>query len=267
MKNVLLNLLLSVLVISCVPKQKGSLISSSPQKASGIIGGTIVNPKNPFSKRVAALITVLNSGQKSLCTATPISPTVLITAAHCLDNAVLIFAYFGNNIADVSKCKSQNNCPGLIQIIAGAKHFMYTGGSSLVVPGDVALVKLKDPIPQDYIVSELMGSGTVDTNDLIFLGFGTTSYSRSDSGTLRGAREDLSSLSRTTEENATIMGVTCDGDSGGPGFVKSDGKYKILTINSSIEGLPDKDLCTQKNHGKYIPYYRDWILKQLAALK
>lgn len=261
-------LVLSALVISCGPKPESSLITSSAEKNNGIVGGATLNPKNLFSKRVAALIAVTESGQNTLCTGTPISPTILLTAAHCLENAVRMYAYFGNNISDIrNKCKSNDNCPGLIQIIGGKIHFSYVHDSSIVKPGDIAIVKLKEQIPQDYIVSELMGNGNVDTNDLVFLGYGTTLYSRSDSGTLRGVTESLTSLRRTTEENATISSVTCSGDSGGPGFVKSDGKYKILTVNSTVEGLPGTDLCTQLNHGKYIPYYRDWILKELAALK
>ncbi|MES2965568.1 MAG: trypsin-like serine protease, partial [Bdellovibrionota bacterium] len=63
-----------------------------------IIGGQDVTDAEPFAKTVVSLV---NTAQGSICTASILSKSILVTAAHCVDgDATDLVVVFNRNIED-----------------------------------------------------------------------------------------------------------------------------------------------------------------------
>jgi len=125
-------------------------------------------------------------------------------------------------------------------------------------------------------VSSIFTDGQMDNDDLILAGYGVTSEDAHDSLFLRkvtkSIRKDILGRDDTKQrlyiDQSDSQGV-CSGDSGGPNFVMSNGEYKVLSINSV--GLSDLGTMSSVCHGKsiamYLPFFKDWITKNVQSLQ
>lgn len=268
MKNEILLLVSTICLISCTDSRKEDNIRGG-NCASGIIGGTSVEAADPFAKRVGLLM-----ADDGSCTATLISPTALLTAAHCVRGKTNLRVVFGTS----AECGNANVSANEIRkVVSSRVHENYDSRGfgtkdTSNLKNDIAIVKIEAPVGPEMIISEIHnGRSQLDTDELIAVGYGDDRENSKEAPRLRRVTKDYDSLRTTDSAQQLILLQTesgiCTGDSGGPQFVRSRGQYQILAINSGVMGSNEQDYCHRKAILMYAPYFADWIARTLRGLR
>jgi secreted trypsin-like serine protease len=226
-----------------------------------------------------------------ICTATPITPRHILTAAHCVDvnnngtidcaqNGVTFFLNFGGNLTHS------------IQSSAIVVHPNWTGFGNPNVNDDLCVITLSEDLPAGVPIYNLftgvINAGTTFTA----VGYGTTGdgvngfisgsasfqtkrvgqnqmdqFLLDDEGS--GNREIFQFDFDGPTGNGSMGGPTLGndiettfggGDSGGPSFIFHDGQWKIAGVNTFIAGgTASAPLFGSLAGGMYIPTYAPWI--------
>jgi secreted trypsin-like serine protease len=197
----------------------------SPMHAGAITGGQ-VDTANRYPS--VGLLAFYNDqgGYEHRCTGTLVSPSVVLTAAHCTDGMALAYAYFQVVVPD----DFREHPTG----ISGTPH-THPAFRSNTLNNDVAVVELDQPvnlaqyptIVGEGVLSELKASHEIQGDTFVAVGYGVQTgfppptqivdlqrrFSVSPYGGLtRG------NLHLQQNPNSTGGGGTCFGDSGGPHF-------------------------------------------------
>jgi hypothetical protein len=216
----------------------------------------------------------------STCTGTVLSPTKILTAAHCsVDNLLgTTEVIAGRNVLDTTE-----NVGHVAQVSNAWTHQGYNlealySGATDVPRDDVTVLTLTKPLPSQYVPVSLAAQGAADPaggTTAKIVGYGITSGSASDSGILREG--DVSVATDATCGSAAQWGSdfdpnrmmcagapgvdTCHGDSGGPIFTGTAG-------NRVQVGITDwgTENCTGK-FGVYeaLNHYAGAITQQITA--
>ena len=288
----------STLSSGCAEDKKQSYKNKlSNQADSQILNGEEVTPLDPVSKKALYLATGAqliktpkgySASQKGQCTAVAILPNVILTAGHCViaekpeDNqtADSVFVILGNK---PWKAKFDPNLWYAVDEIKVIDTYgrNKSGGSE----NDLALLKLKRPLPSEYVTELATEVQLFPVMDFMMAGYGL----RSNLAELNPEQEkkNLGELYRTYkiledyELNSpkilidqTDMKGICSGDSGGPGLIydQSQKKYYVLGIVSGTKWLEsDKNKFDPENKvtcfgtavytNVLFPEYLDWIKK------
>lgn len=188
-----------------------------------VVGGTKVEGKR-WESSVAILID--NSG---LCTGTLVTPTLVITAAHCLDGkrpSTPILVFIGNAIEGGRK-------------VAG-KSFAVNPKYVDDAITDIAYIKLATPITDVELIPVLTDSEEIKTlltpgAPSIMVGFGST-----ESGQV-GVKHEVTTVVGKDDSGALFVGGngrdSCQGDSGGPAYGQlPNGQFRVYGITSRGNG-------------------------------
>ncbi len=197
----------------------------SPMRAGAITGGQVdTDNRYPF---VGLLAFYDEQGEYShRCTGTLLSPTVVLTAAHCTDGTALVYAYFQITVPD----DFRENPTG----ITGTP-YTHPDYNPNTLANDVAVVVLDEPvtlseyptIAEEGFLSDLKASREIKDDTFVAVGYGVQTgfppptqivdlkrrFSESPYGGLT-----RNNLHLQQNPNATGLGGTCFGDSGGPHF-------------------------------------------------
>ena len=228
--------------MSTLSRIAAAVLTLASTQAHAITWGQADDGKHP---EVGALVDYDSKGTAyAFCSGTLISPTVMLTAAHCnpgvptvkvtfedkVQNAAVM--YVGNYFADPDYGKSQSD------------------------PHDIAVVVFAQPIP-GLTPARLPTAGLFDTlksngllNGAHFTASGYGGQERSFDGkgkpvinyedTREWAVSDFSALNgawlRLSQNNATGNGGTCFGDSGGPNFYGSGTGETNMVAGTTITG-------------------------------
>lgn len=254
------------------PKKPEGCVSSDDINTASIIGGRRVYPNDIDSKAALFIIAVApnedGKPQSQICTATPISDRVLITAAHCVQDATSVIAYFYADLTCESGFRAQTHG---VNVQKYAIHPKYDHDSIFSSNPDVALILLEERIFNGYpiypLFSKKVTSITDFNSDLYLYGYGVIKYesgqskSKSSSGVLRNVVVDYSDLSIEEKSlkiaNNGQRGV-CSGDSGGSGLILVNGQYQILAINSYGQG-GNNDPCSGTGSLILVEPYLNWF--------
>jgi hypothetical protein len=216
-------------------------LATAAGPASAITNGS---PDGATHPQVAALIAdqAYSDGTWAYCTGTLISPTVLVTAAHCGDP--------GQTTARISF--SSDYQPG-DRTYSGSyvPNPEYSGSQS--DPHDLAVVVFTKPIPNIAparlpaagLLDTLRAAGTLQTASFTSVGYGSLAPVNGPGGktfvytdTRNQASGSLNSLTnawlRLSQNPSTGNGGTCYGDSGGPNFL--GGSDSDLLVATTITG-------------------------------
>jgi secreted trypsin-like serine protease len=260
--------LLLLALSACAPAGSDQLTDS--QNDSAIIGGTTVIPGSQLSKQVFMIYSVSRQGG-GICTATMITPTVGLTAAHCVDNMVRGYAIFAiDAIGVLDKAKSREDLlknQNVIEITAARVHPWWNGSINNKNNGDIAVFRLAKAKPADFQVTRIHSGTLRKGTRLIASGYGIISGSLGfGSGLLRETRVSVLdpnvSESEFGVDQRRAQGV-CSGDSGGPAFVVSPfGRLEQVGIVSyGDEG------CEQDGVYTYANFHMDFINKAIVSLR
>jgi secreted trypsin-like serine protease len=219
-----------------------------------IIGGT---SDNGDPSVVALFASQPGAQDGSLCTATVISPTVLVTAAHCVSPdevgpGAQFVVLLGNNLDSSS-----------VQALAVADTTYDTAFDPNSLDGghDIGLVRLAKPttltpIPFNRDDPSGLAGGTVR-----LVGYGVNSgKAQTGAGQKRTVKATLDSVDSLLLHIGDSRHETCQGDSGGPALATIGGVETIVGVTSW--GLVG---CTGGGYDTRVDLYTDLIDQYLAA--
>ncbi len=196
------------------------------------------------------VVALLESGTL-VCTATLVSPRVLLTAAHCLPDGAMPQAFFGEG--------PQAGGTSLA-LLATLRHPDF---DATTLTNDVALALLADTAPAGATPWPLpatpLGAGSVGLA-LRIVGFGRTGPSDMTPAQKRQGTTAVASLSAQQLTFMPSPSQTCSGDSGGPAFATLGGVEVIVGVTSS--GDPQ---CDQMAVDMRVDAYESFITPFLQA--
>jgi len=254
-RHPLLLLWLVVLPLACTD------VPQATRTQRPIYGGT--PDRNPDHQAVVALVEDLGSGDwGAFCTGTLITRTVVLTAAHCLDDTAPgdYQIFFGD---DASRSGDR---------VTVLQHVQHPGWDAMdpASADDVALIRLGAPAPAGVKpIPPLPGAKGLDATDLgtdlEFSGFGLTETGSADEKRHvlagldavcpgpAGCQDGGLDLSPRTFGYTQEAGGPCSGDSGGPAFIVRNGYAYVAGITSY------GDTCDGYGVSTSVHPYQAWI--------
>ena len=182
---------------------------------------------------VGALIEQFDEGKYVVCSGTLISPTVFLTAAHCVDEGQAVWVSFDLHITEPVTAQTNVIYSGTAHRPAGA----YCKGCGESDPLDVAVVALGQAVPgispaalpTENLLSQ-MSNQALKAAGFVAVGYGTVRDVKQKASqafvwdpTRRFASQTVNSLEpawlNLSMNVSTGDGGTCYGDSGGPHFL------------------------------------------------
>jgi secreted trypsin-like serine protease len=186
----------------------------------------------------------------SYCSGTLIAPHTVLTAGHCEDVGTEV--EFGTDADDATKS---------ITIAKTIHHPLYTGAGK---PYDFALLRLDSPatgvVPARFNITPLTAADVGKT--IRHVGFGVTDDSTdAGGGTKRTVSYTLNQVQPTLVYSGAAGKQSCDGDSGGPGFMVLAGQSDELLVSVISDG-PECQLSQDGWDGR-VDVVNDWIVQTL----
>ena len=250
------------------------LVALGLSPALAVFGGSVVGNSDSLARSLAAILYQDGTGAH-LCTAVPLAPKLLLTAAHCTaGDRRLIKVIFGTDLTAITDDR--------IRAVAAIARAGTTAASKGMYayqnPDDLALVLLDSAAPTGTGFATLADTLPAATTIRV-AGYGATSDLRKPdlSGhhqlgfdkVLRTATVPLLSTGPAllVADQSRGAGI-CTGDSGGPAFLP-DGKD--LTLAGIMIGVAspraNNDYCRGKAYFAAIARWKPWILSAAAAFK
>jgi len=224
------------------------------KSAQPIIGG-VTDAGDP------AVVQLTTAG--GLCTGTLVADTVVLTAAHCVEDAILAgltsngrvsFGPGGGSFTDTRNVRDM------------FMHRQYQGGLSSGF--DIALVRLQSPAPKEIVPLPMnpffLDEGYVGAQ-IRTVGFGADFSSpdgqqQSGFGTKRQVTHVIHGISSERIETGDSLRNTCQGDSGGPTFLRIDGvEYHIAVTSFGAVG------CVGESEQTRTDVYLDAFINEVTA--
>lgn len=210
----------------------GAVTQPEQQEELGAASQDIINGTDDQGDPAIVSIYAKVAGQEGgfLCTGTIISPTVVLTAAHCVDPKELggeaTFTVITDwNLRDGVEATSKLE----VKSVEWDRQF---NKDDLNGGHDIAVVKLAQPTsitPIPWNGKPLAKSLTGSNVRIVGYGLSNGLDQKGDSaGTKRQATVKLKSF----DEKFVNLSKICSGDSGGPVLAKIDGKEQVIGVNS-----------------------------------
>lgn len=265
---VILGLLVSA---GCNLKVHDNAITSTPDSNS-IVGGQIVE-KEIFAKHVVA---INNEDMGFWCTGTLISRDTILTAAHCISGSERSYI--------IHFSKAPRNFESITRSVAAMKANTGYNQDAYEDRKDIGVIRFSGDLPDGFEPMPLPTKNDLRRmgRDFYAAGYGTVT-ARTDipreSGVLRYTPQKIRDERLSSQDSQFIVDQTsghgvCYGDSGGPGFVKIDGRRILIGVASAVystngenKGQPGYDVCRYSAIYTSVFYYMDWIKKAQASLR
>jgi Trypsin len=207
---------LTALVVGCAPDMPEAPLDQVAQPI--YLGGPATSDE--------ATVAMTRSGQ-SFCSGTLITPTVVVTAAHCLPPNISgaytdIAVFFG------SKVGSGDYVP----VVGGWTHPSWNDDALYF---DVGLVRLAKTAPVAPIPFNVDGSVLVDAAPVRIVGFGITGEDMGGGGLKREGTAVIDDVDGHVLVLSGDPSGTCSGDSGGSSIMDVDGVDTLVGVHSRAD--------------------------------
>lgn len=245
---------------------------------TGIVRGEVVKQTDQDANRSILLIWQDTKGDQHVCSSTLIDNQTLLTAAHCVNEAVKMQAVF---YTDVTCGSGYRRSQHTIKVDKMVFHPGYSGISKDLTVfddnQDLGLVHLSLPAPANFPIFRISKNPKELTSDLFIYGYGITGTFKHDSMLLRKA---VVKRKKTNDDsniyfinNGLLWDQTegsglCSGDSGGAVLMDDNGELVIASVNSEVfisQEDTSGDLC---NYGAKTvvvhPYLESWVIPTMA---
>lgn len=264
------------LITHCAPKTNSQLALSTNKNP--IIGGQeITSPNDPIA---SSTVILYNDTTKGICTGSLINDQLILTAAHCVPEALgKYYAIFTQQWSGIKKENIRLITKGIVHPTYKTTQENLKRSPGYGIPttpvtiakniADLAILKFSGGLPTGYKpVYFLTQMNYLKNNSVITLaGFGANQgITKQGLGTLRKAETTIfnSSYSQTeilTDEKHNRG--SCNGDSGGPAFVLINGVYYFWGIASL--GLSNN--CNEYGVYTNALVYLKWLQESAKTLK
>lgn len=234
---------------------------------NGIVGGKSVGDRDFLSNKVVMVRARLNDTEASLCTGTLIARNVVITAAHCLNNAKSARIVF--DVDPVCNQEFDSNTQS-IDVKKASIHPDYN--EKVKGRYDLALLKLAKGAPAHYpVISLYNGTSERSSNTVTYAGYGRTSEGDEWNQALRSVTKNYNDSIFFAKNKNMVTSQSdgagiCQGDSGGPVFFEVGRKLQLAGVNSVVVGKSNSSVCRGASEAMYIPAHTTWIKKKLQDL-
>ncbi|MFO0617619.1 MAG: S1 family peptidase [Polyangiaceae bacterium] len=225
---------------------------SDRRAASPIIGGA------PSNDAAVVLLVSYPKDQSVLdtCTAAVIAPSVLVTAAHCVDPMTHpdhVFGVFAGPDA-TAFATPQTIAPKLVSITKATLHPDYDRKAPF--HADIAVVELASPLavpPLPFARAPLDAS--IVGAEARIVGYGETHYDTPN----YAQQSATTTIAKVDPDDTLTVGDgahrSCVGDSGGPALVSLGGVETIVGIDS----YADLAGCLEPAHYRRVDVYADFL--------
>lgn len=245
----LLAALVLAVLVGCASPAPGAL-------ARPIIGGSL----DTGDPAVVLLVSFPpDRSTLNTCTATVIAPTVLLTAAHCVDPAThpahIFGAYLGADASAVATATAIE--PHLVLATATVAHPGYQ--TTAPFTADIAVVTLAAPVSATPVPLRRSAPTPLVGQPARIVGYGQTVYGTFNAvkhaGTTTLAAVD--SGDTVTVGDATVR--SCIGDSGGPALVMVGGVETLVGVNSYSDTTGCADPAHYRRVDVYLPFIDPYL--------
>jgi len=187
------------------------------------------------------------------CSGEVISPTAVLTVAHCFDHPSYSYGIFTD--ADASAYSTLDALiPHLTPLANVYMHPQYDRATPFTADIGVGVLVAPTTIPALPFVRDTSTAGLAGTTARI-VGYGQTVYN-----TFNAIRHQATTTVAAVDAGDTITvgdgtHLTCVGDSGGPALIASGGVERVVGVDS----YTDTTGCTQPAHFRETAIYASFI--------
>lgn len=280
-----LSLLIAVVMISACAKKKSVVAHATesgfdyfseecnPGYRSGIVGGQAVRALDTDANRSVLLIWEDANGTQQLCSSTLIADQTLLTAAHCVKDAVKMQAIFYTDVTCNSGYRRSQNSIAVDKMTYHPEYnSAYQSLNVLDENIDLALVHLSKKAPSSFPIFKISTKPEQLTSNIFLYGYGVTGTEENNPMLLRKAevqRTNIFFMNNALFIDQKNKPGICSGDSGGASLMDDQGELVVAAVNSEIfnSSLEDKstDLCNRDSKSIVVYHYLDsWIIPTMA---
>lgn len=218
-----------LLVVGFVLAGCGASSGATDQSASDIIGGT---PTSEKPNVVALYAHVPDAGTGSLCTAEVVSPTVVLSAAHCVhpDEVGATANFYVFTGTDVTNLATRGE-----KLAVSEVHWDPLWSKDNLGGGhDLSVVILAEPTAiTPMAINRAPLDASLRGSPVTLIGYGLNDgTTQKGAGVKRMATVPLSGWDGQFVQTGTGSAGICNGDSGGPVIASLNGVDTIVGINS-----------------------------------
>lgn len=242
-----------------------SIFAFAHSEWEGIWNGREIAPNHPLARTVA----LLEFEDGVYCSATFLSRTTLLTAAHCLRH---------RNATEVSvKMRGNENQWVVKPAFQLETHpdfsYVQKPNRQVILKNDLALVHLAEPFEIEVTPAQIssrkweLGQAPFEVTDAGF-GWGSRTLKLKilRTGKMKAHIERLELLGNRVglrEEMSSARQIACPGDSGGPVFLGEASSLEIIAVHSFSDGCLPGSLDRQ--YSELVEPSFDWIRSRVRS--
>ena len=242
-----------------------------------IINGAKVKGGDSFLLSTVAIVMDRGSGEERLCSGVLVGPQLVMTAGHCFDhNPKNIEVVFGGNIDGNKSLRRRVSASPSVH-----PEWCPTCRNPNVPRNDLAILKIDESAPAGYVpvriraANESIGVGDVyevaglgltspsrrggssNANSVLFKTTLQVTGKRNQSEIVSlGAVKEIKKKKNKPDQIVRYKTSICEGDSGGPAFVKIGDEYFVWGIASGV----GSHNCDNGVYHTELALYHSWIL-------